>query len=104
MAFSFSNNDKNNEIFRTRHLRCQKQDCEEFIVMHLGFLDYTHYILTVHFFGLESFHLRYAIKEVTFYVSFNNKYNIILPTYFHKKKNTCCCVHNINSYYVRTSP
>nr|CAD7443743.1 unnamed protein product [Timema bartmani] len=52
---------------RTRHLRCERQSCEEFIVLHLGFLDYTHYILTVNFYGLESFHQRYNIKDITFY-------------------------------------
>lgn len=52
---------------RTRHLKCKRQDCEEFIVLHLGFLDYTHYILTIHFYGLESFHQRYTIRDVTFY-------------------------------------
>ncbi|KAF4519594.1 hypothetical protein B566_EDAN003761 [Ephemera danica] len=49
------------------HIPAMKQECDDFIVMHLGFLDYTHYIVTVHFFGLESFHQRYTIKEVTFY-------------------------------------
>ncbi|XP_071439308.1 transmembrane protein 181 [Hetaerina americana] len=52
---------------RSRHLHCHQQTCEEFIVLHLGFLDYTHYILTINFYGLESFHQRYSIKEVTFY-------------------------------------
>ncbi|XP_018330095.1 transmembrane protein 181 isoform X2 [Agrilus planipennis] len=58
-----SRNPKN----RTRHLSCIRQDCEEFIVLHLGFLDYNHYIITVRFYDLESFHFRYNIKSVTFY-------------------------------------
>ncbi|KAF2900002.1 hypothetical protein ILUMI_06195, partial [Ignelater luminosus] len=58
-----SNNAKN----RTRHLRCIKRECDEFIVLHLGFLDYTHYIITVHFYDLDSFHQRYNIKELAFY-------------------------------------
>lgn len=52
---------------RTRHLICERQSCEEFMVVHLGFLDYKHYILTVRFHGLESFHQRYNIVEVTFF-------------------------------------
>ncbi|CAB3364753.1 Hypothetical predicted protein [Cloeon dipterum] len=52
---------------RTRHVHCQREECDDFIVLHLGFLDYTHYILTVHLYGLESFHQRYNIKEVLFY-------------------------------------
>lgn len=54
---------------RTRHLICERQSCEEFMVLHLGFLDYTHYMLTVRFHGLESFHQRYNIIEVMFFVS-----------------------------------
>ncbi|KAJ8917991.1 hypothetical protein NQ315_011444 [Exocentrus adspersus] len=52
---------------RTRHLKCAKQSCDEFIVLHLGFLDYTHYIVTVNFYGLEAFHSRYNIKQLYFY-------------------------------------
>jgi len=54
---------------RTRHLICERQSCEEFMILHLGFLDYTRYMLTVRFHGLESFHQRYNIIEVTFFVS-----------------------------------
>ncbi|XP_050303960.1 transmembrane protein 181 [Anthonomus grandis grandis] len=52
---------------RSRHLHCDKQLCDEFIVMHLGYLDYTHYIINVIFYDLEAFHSRYNIKELTFY-------------------------------------
>ncbi|XP_060526365.1 transmembrane protein 181 [Cylas formicarius] len=52
---------------RTRHLKCEKQTCEEFIVMHLGCLDYAHYIVTVNFYGLEAFHSRYNIEGLYFY-------------------------------------
>lgn len=51
-------------------MRCENQNCDEFIVLHLGYLDYTHYILTVRFHGLEAFHKRYNINQVTFYVSY----------------------------------
>lgn len=52
---------------RTRHLKCERQTCEEIVVAHLGFLDYNYYIITVRFHGLESFHERYNIRELTFY-------------------------------------
>ncbi|KXJ79321.1 hypothetical protein RP20_CCG001258 [Aedes albopictus] len=52
---------------RTRHLTCTRDACDEFIVLHLGFLEYAHYILTVRFFGLEGFHHRYNINSVQFY-------------------------------------
>lgn len=55
--------------FRTRHLRCEKSSCEEFIVLHLGYLDYTRYILKIYFYGLEGFNQRYIIRDITFYVS-----------------------------------
>ncbi|KAK4881924.1 hypothetical protein RN001_005243 [Aquatica leii] len=58
-----SHNSKN----RTRHLKCVNQDCEEFIVLHLGYLEYAHYIVTVRFSDLESIHHRYYIKQLTFY-------------------------------------
>lgn len=53
---------------RTRHLKCERQTCEELVVAHLGFLDYSYYIITVRFHGLESFHQRYNICDLTFYV------------------------------------
>ncbi|XP_015515822.1 transmembrane protein 181 isoform X2 [Neodiprion pinetum] len=52
---------------RTRHLKCERQSCEELVVVHLGFLDYPHYIITVRFHGLESFYQRYIIRDLTFY-------------------------------------
>ncbi|XP_046734631.1 transmembrane protein 181 isoform X1 [Diprion similis] len=52
---------------RTRHLKCERQSCEELVVVHLGFLDYSHYIITVRFHGLESFYQRYIIRDLTFY-------------------------------------
>lgn len=56
-------------FFRTRHLICERNSCEEFTVLHLGFLDYAHYIITVRFAELEGFHQRYKIKELKFFVS-----------------------------------
>uniref|UniRef100_A0A182JCN4 Transmembrane protein 181 n=1 Tax=Anopheles atroparvus TaxID=41427 RepID=A0A182JCN4_ANOAO len=52
---------------RTRHLSCSYEDCDEFTVLHIGFLDYAHYIVTVRFYGLEAFHQRYNIRTVQFY-------------------------------------
>lgn len=55
---------------RTRHLLCERNACEEFTVLHLGFLDYAHYIITVRFYDLEGFHQRYNIKKLIFFVRF----------------------------------
>ncbi|XP_034244090.1 transmembrane protein 181 [Thrips palmi] len=50
---------------RTRHLHCKLQDCEEVVIMHLGFLAYTHYMVEIRFYGLESH--TFNVKEITFY-------------------------------------
>lgn len=50
-------------------MKCWKSTCDEFTVLHLGFLDYAHYIVTVRFYGLESFEKRYHITDLRFYVS-----------------------------------
>ncbi|XP_047510222.1 transmembrane protein 181 isoform X2 [Pieris napi] len=55
---------------RTQHLKCKKQICEEVMVLHLGSLEYTHYMLNVRFYGLHEFHKRYNIREVMFYCWF----------------------------------
>ncbi|XP_049549318.1 transmembrane protein 181 [Anopheles darlingi] len=57
---------------RTRHLTCSEQECDEFTILHIGFLDYAHYILTVRFYGLEAFHQRYTICSVQFYLKSYN--------------------------------
>lgn len=59
---------------RTRHLKCVKSNCEEFTVLHLGWLEYSHYIVKVHFYGLTAFHKRYNISKLTFYVSYTRFY------------------------------
>lgn len=66
---------------RTRHLKCERQTCEELVVAHLGFLDYSYYIITVRFHGLESFHQRYNICDLTFYVS---KHYIKITWFYYK--------------------
>lgn len=71
-------------MYRTRHLLCERNKCDEFTILHLGFLDYAHYILTVRFHGLEGFHQRYNIKDLRFYVGFDYSVQItaqIQPTF-----------------------
>lgn len=55
--------------FRTIHLKCMKQVCEEVMVLHLGSLEYMHYVLNIRFYGLKEFHKRYYIRDIIFYVS-----------------------------------
>ncbi|CAN8018046.1 unnamed protein product [Ixodes persulcatus] len=52
---------------RTRELVCSGKVCEGFTVLHLGFLDYSRYLLTATFYGLETIDEKYHIEDVTFY-------------------------------------
>ncbi|XP_066968307.1 transmembrane protein 181 [Macrobrachium rosenbergii] len=52
---------------RTRSLECDQTECGEVTVMHLGYLRYTHYIITVNFYGLGDIQQWYNVKDVIFY-------------------------------------
>lgn len=52
---------------RTRHLKCKGKTCEDFTIMHLAWLEFSHYQLSVNFYGLT--HKRYSINKLNFYVS-----------------------------------
>ncbi|XP_045447197.1 transmembrane protein 181 [Melitaea cinxia] len=67
---------------RTQHLKCTKQVCEEVMVLHLGSLEYTHYILHVKFYGLKEFHKRYHIREIVFYFKTYNPAFTQMETWF----------------------
>lgn len=64
--------DEYSTINRTRHLKCTGNVCEEFTIMHLAWLEYSHYQLNVYFYGLN--HKRYNIKKLNFYVSATGDY------------------------------
>nr|SVE76910.1 EOG090X03I5 [Daphnia lumholtzi] len=52
---------------RTRDLQCERRNCSEILILHMGYFDYSHYALTIRFYGLESIHNRYIIRDVIFY-------------------------------------
>lgn len=53
---------------RTRHLKCEGSSCEDFTILHLGWLEYSHYQFIITFYGLN--HKRYNnFDELNFYVS-----------------------------------
>lgn len=58
--------DEYSSINRTRHLKCTGNTCDEFTIMHLAWLEYSHYQLMVNFYGLN--HKRYNINKLFFYV------------------------------------
>ncbi|CRK99945.1 CLUMA_CG013243, isoform B [Clunio marinus] len=65
--------DEYSTINRTRHLKCKGNHCEEFTIVHLAWLEYSHYQFNVHFYGLT--HKRYNINKLTFYIkTFNPAY------------------------------
>lgn len=51
---------------RSRTIRCDDQKCDPFIVMHLGVLEYSHYLVNITFNGLESIDRHFTIEDITF--------------------------------------
>lgn len=52
---------------RSRTLECDQRECREVTVMHLSFLRFTHYVITVNFYGLEELQKWYHVQDVVFY-------------------------------------
>ncbi|XP_063850900.1 transmembrane protein 181-like isoform X1 [Scylla paramamosain] len=52
---------------KSRTLECDQRGCGEVTVMHLSYLRYTHYIITVNFYGLVEIQQWYAVRDVVFY-------------------------------------
>ena len=44
------------------------QDCKDLIILHLGYLDYSSYIINIRFYGLEE-QSHFNVKNIVFYVS-----------------------------------
>lgn len=49
----------------SRSFPCQSSVCDEFTILHLGFLDYSQYAIVTQFFGIAS-HKMYPVEEVIF--------------------------------------
>ncbi|XP_052740702.1 transmembrane protein 181 isoform X2 [Bicyclus anynana] len=67
---------------RTQHLKCKKQLCDEIMILHLGSLEYTHYVLNIRFYGLKEFHYRYNIRDIVFYFKTYNPAFTQMETWF----------------------
>ncbi|XP_039750169.1 transmembrane protein 181 [Pararge aegeria] len=67
---------------RTLHLKCKKQICEEIMILHLGSLEYTHYVLNIQMYGLKEFHYRYNIRDIVFYFKTYNPAFTQMETWF----------------------
>ena len=51
---------------RTRTIRCDDEKCDSFIIMHLGVLEYSHYLVNISFTGLDSVDKHFHIKDIIF--------------------------------------
>ncbi|RVE44191.1 hypothetical protein evm_011146 [Chilo suppressalis] len=67
---------------RTQHLKCKKQVCDEVMVLHLGSLEYTHYVFNIRFYGLKEFHKRYYMREINFHFKSYNPAFTQMETWF----------------------
>uniref|UniRef100_A0A4W3IJN2 Transmembrane protein 181 n=1 Tax=Callorhinchus milii TaxID=7868 RepID=A0A4W3IJN2_CALMI len=69
--FTFNKNNKKavSHVSVKMHLAF-KQTCDEIIVLHLGYLNYTEYVIIVRFYSLED--LQYKIKNVNFTLKMYN--------------------------------
>lgn len=89
---------------RTRKLRCSEK-CGDLILMHLGFLDYSYYFITIRFYDLEE--AKFNIKSITFdFKSYNNSFTqieiwirfvFLILTFFC----TCMFAHSLRKFSVR---
>ncbi|KAK3098675.1 hypothetical protein FSP39_021835 [Pinctada imbricata] len=52
---------------RSRLLSCSK-DCDDLILLHLGYLDFARYIITIRFYGLDE--SKFQIKDIVFHCLF----------------------------------
>ncbi|KAI5702365.1 hypothetical protein M8J76_005979, partial [Diaphorina citri] len=57
---------------RSRHLLCTRDSCQQVMLLHLAYLQYSRYSLTLHLYNLESFHQRYHISQITFHFKYYN--------------------------------
>lgn len=46
------------------------KDCKDIVILHIGYLSYPNYEITVGIFGLEG--MKYKVKDIDFTVSFMN--------------------------------
>lgn len=90
---------------RTRLLSCAT-DCKDLILLHLGYLDYSSYIINIKFFGLEE-QSHFNIKNIVFYFkSYNTsftkleiwmRFTFIVFTFFA----TCLFAHSLRRFTLR---
>lgn len=92
---------------RTRNIECSEEECTEFTILHLGFLDFSHYAISAQFYGLESLEQKYPIKDVVFYFRSYNpaftqieiwfRFIFLVLTFFV----TCWFAHSLRKFAMR---
>ncbi|XP_052089158.1 transmembrane protein 181-like [Mytilus californianus] len=89
---------------RTRILKCSKQ-CDNLILLHLGYLDYNNYIITIHFYGLQN--TKFDFKDIVFYFkSYNSSFTQIeiwirFVFLFMTFVATCVFGHSLRKFTIR---
>ncbi|XP_013408050.1 transmembrane protein 181 isoform X2 [Lingula anatina] len=91
---------------RSRELKCTGQTCDELNMLHLGYLDYSRYVVTIYFFGLEKQKVL-QIRDVKFqFKSYNPTFTqieiwfrfvFLLITFLA----TCAFAHSLRRFTVR---
>nr|CAG4651694.1 EOG090X03I5 [Triops cancriformis] len=91
---------------RTRHLFCEKDGCNNLILLQMGYVAYSHYVFSISFSGLQTIHERYTIEDVIFHIrSFNPSFTkmeiwfrfLFLITTFIV---SCVYFHNLRKYFM----
>ncbi|KAL3881385.1 hypothetical protein ACJMK2_027833 [Sinanodonta woodiana] len=90
---------------RSRLLSC-RTECNDLILLHLGYLDYNNYIINIQFYGLEN-QTHFDIKNIIFYFkSFNTSFTqleiwmrfvFVILTFFA----TCLFAHSLRRFSLR---
>ncbi|KAK3577395.1 hypothetical protein CHS0354_032242 [Potamilus streckersoni] len=90
---------------RSRLLSC-RMECNDLILLHLGYLDYSNYIINIQFYGLED-QTHFDIKNIIFYFkSYNTSFTqleiwmrfvFVILTFFA----TCLFAHSLRRFSLR---
>ncbi|XP_063404166.1 transmembrane protein 181-like isoform X1 [Mytilus trossulus] len=89
---------------RTRILKCSKQ-CDDLILLHLGYLDYNYYRIKINFYGLEN--TKFDFKDIVFYFkTYNSSFTQIeiwirFVFLFMTFVATCVFGHSLRKFTIR---
>nr|CAG4643825.1 EOG090X03I5 [Lepidurus arcticus] len=91
---------------RTRHLFCEKDGCNDLVLLHMGYIAASHEVFSINFSGLQTIHERYTIQDVVFNIRCFNpsftKFEIWFRFLFLITTFIVSCVyfHNLRTYFM----